>query len=141
MIQRKQSLFLLLGALSLSAIFLLDAAFDPHAAASLAWYVPSLVATGAATVIVAVVAIFLYGNRSLQQKVVVGVQVLDLVFLALLVGGMLLTDTFGFSAGAPNGVGRILVLLLPIIAYVWFYLARRGIQADIALVRSMDRLR
>jgi hypothetical protein len=141
MIQRKQSVYLLLGALSLSAIFFLDGGFDPQATASLSWYVPALVATGAVTVILAVVAIFLYDNRPLQKKVVVGVQVLDLAFLILLVAGMLLTDTLEFSAGDPNGLGRMLVLLLPIVAYVFFYLARRGIQADIDLVRSMDRLR
>lgn len=141
MIQRKQSIYLLLGAAALSIIFLLDGVADSQAAETLVWYVPSLVATGAATVILAVVAIFLYENRVLQQKVVVGVQVLNLIFIVLLASGMVLTGTLDLPTSGPDAVDRWLVLLLPVVAYVFFYLARRGIQSDIELVRSMDRLR
>ncbi len=141
MIQRKQSVYLLLGAVSLSVVFLLGGIFDGQAAASLAWYTPSLITTGAATVILAIGTIFLYQNRELQKKMVLGVQVLDLVFIMILVGGMYLTGTLSVQVGGTQPVEGILVLLLPILAYVFFYLARRGIQADIDLVRSMDRLR
>lgn len=141
MIQRKQSVYLLLGAVSLSVIFFLDGVLDSQAAALLAWYTPSLIATGALTVVLAIAAIFLYDNRELQKRLVVGIQVLDLAFIALLVGGMFLTGTLRVPAGGPEAVERILVLLLPVLAYVFFYLARRGIQSDIDLVRSMDRLR
>lgn len=141
MIQRKQSVYLLLGALALSAIFLLDGVFDSQAAETLVWYAPSLMVSCAVTLVLAVVAIFLYENRPLQQKMVIGVQVLDLVFMVILVGGMLLTGTFELPSGGPNVVDRTLVLLLPVVAYVLFYLARRGIQSDMDLVRSMDRLR
>jgi len=37
--------------------------------------------------------------------------------------------------------GTTTVLLLPVAAYILFYLARRAITSDIELVKSMDRLR
>ena len=40
-----------------------------------------------------------------------------------------------------DDVNIYLTLLLPIVAYVFLRLARRGVEKDIALVRSMDRLR
>ena len=38
-------------------------------------------------------------------------------------------------------VDRVLMFVLPVLAYVAFILARRGIDKDLALIRSMDRLR
>jgi hypothetical protein len=37
--------------------------------------------------------------------------------------------------------GKAAMLAMPILAYVFFLLARRGIDHDIELVESMDRLR
>lgn len=141
MIQRKQSIFLLLGAIALGIVFVIDGIFDGPAATSLVWFTPSLIATGAATVILAVGTIFLYENRQLQQKLVVITQVLDLVFIVLLFGGQFLTGSLSPFGSGPDAVSGTAVLLLPVLAYVFFYLARRGIRADIELVRSMDRLR
>jgi hypothetical protein len=41
----------------------------------------------------------------------------------------------------PASTSVYLTLLMPIVAYVFLRLARRGVEKDIALVRSMDRLR
>jgi hypothetical protein len=59
----------------------------------------------------------------------------------VLYGGLYLTSELTFSG--PEGIrwGHTTALLLPIAAYVFFYLARRGIDHDIELVESMDRLR
>jgi hypothetical protein len=37
--------------------------------------------------------------------------------------------------------GKVVAMSLPVVAYIMLFLARRGITADIKLVRSMDRLR
>lgn len=141
MIQRKQSVYLLLGALSIVSMFFFDGIWESPAADTLIWYVPSVLIAGIVVVLVAIVAIFLYKDRKRQQKVVVAAQVLTLIFMVILYGGLFLTD---LAAQIQEGVfGRVglIGLVLPIVAYVFFYLARRGIQSDIALVRSMDRLR
>lgn len=141
MIQRKQSLYLLLGAVALSAIFFLDGTLSGRASELLAWYTPSLVVAASATSILAVVTIFLYENRPLQQRLVVVVQVLDLAVIMIMVVGMFLTGTLYLFGGGPDDLQRTIALFMPVVAYVFFYLARRGIQSDIELVRSMDRLR
>ena len=141
MIQRKQSFYLLLGALAIASMFFFDAIFETPAAEALVWYIPSVLIAGGAVVLVALAAIFLYENRARQQKIVVGLQVLTLIFMVLLYGGLFLTGLAAQIQDGTFGTVSLIGLVLPIIAYVFFYLARRGIQSDIALVRSMDRLR
>ncbi|MEX2402093.1 MAG: DUF4293 domain-containing protein [Rhodothermales bacterium] len=139
MIQRKQSLYLLLGAVALSVMFTLDGVLNGRAAESLIWFRPGLIASGAATAILAVITIFLYENRPLQQKLVLVTQVLDLIVIVLLVSGMMLAGSLDLVGS--GAVGRAAAIGMPFLAYLFFYLARRGIRADIELVRSMDRLR
>lgn len=145
MIQRIQSVYLLLGALCLAALSILDPIWQSQAAATLAWYVPTVAILGALTAIVALIAIFLHKDRQKQLKTILAVQMLAVVFLVVLVGGLFLGGDFD-SGGAAGGGGALdrailLALLLPVASYVFFYLARRGVQRDINLVRSMDRLR
>lgn len=141
MLQRKQSVYLLLGSLSIVAMLFFDGIWETPAAETLVWYVPSLIVTGIVVVVVALVAIFMYGNRLRQQQVVVAVQVLTLIFMVLLYGGLFLTGVTTQIAEGAVEAPTLIGLVLPILAYVFFYLARKGIQADIDLVRSMDRLR
>ncbi len=141
MIQRKQSVYLLLGALAVAAVFLFDGVFETEAAQTLGWYAPALLVIGIVTALAAIVAIFLYGDRNRQKRVVVGIQYCTLLFMLVLYGGLVLAGAAqSLNQGALDTV-TIIGLALPILAYVLFYLARRGIQADIELVRSMDRLR
>jgi hypothetical protein len=103
--------------------------------------VPSLIGLGVLTAGTALWAIFLYDDRERQRSVVVGVQMATVVFAGVLYGGLYFTSELGFMG--PQGVvwGRAIVLAGPILAYVFFLLARRGIKHDIELVKSMDRLR
>lgn len=141
MLQRKQSVYLLLGSLAIVAMLFFDGIWETPAAETLVWYVPSLIITGIVVVLVALVAIFMYGNRLRQQQVVVAVQVLTLIFMVLLYGGLFLTGVTAQIAEGAVDAATLIGLALPILAYVFFYLARKGIQSDIDLVRSMDRLR
>lgn len=139
MIQRKQSLYLLLGAVALSVMFALGGVLDSRAADALVWFRPALIASGAATALLSVITIFFYKNRPLQQKMVLVTQVLDLIVIVLLVSGMMLAGSLDLVGS--GAVGRAVSIGMPFLAYLFFYLARRGIRADIELVRSMDRLR
>jgi ABC-type xylose transport system permease subunit len=139
MIQRIQSVYLVLGALALAALFLFDGLWNSQAAALLVWFSPAVMALAAAAIVVAAVALFSYKDRKKQRKVVMGAQWLTvLLLLALLVGLYLCGELLQLG---QEGAVLIVPILLPVLAYILFYLARRGIDKDIALIRSMDRLR
>ncbi|WP_103019118.1 DUF4293 family protein [Salinibacter altiplanensis] len=141
MIQRIQTVYLLLGVLVLAAMGGFEVPWSDPAAQRYAWFVPSVAGLLVGTAGTALGAIFLYERRKTQRTVVYGVQLLTLVLAGVLYGGLYTTGTLTFAD--PTGIlwGRTVVLLLPIVAYVLFRLARRGIENDIDLVESMDRIR
>ena len=141
MIQRIQSIYLLLGALVLGSLLLFDEIWLGETAAMLPWFAPALLIGGGVVIVVALVAIFLYKNRTRQRGVVVVVQWLTVVWMGVFYGGLFYSGQLQAQAGGDPVAMSLLGLLVPIIAYIFFFLARRGIQKDIALVRSMDRLR
>lgn len=141
MIQRIQSLYLLIGAIALLAIFFLDYPWDTQAAEAYGAYGPALIVGTLATAGVAIGAIFLYNNRPRQVTVVVAAQGLTFLTALLLYGPLFLTGELTVRVDGALAWGRIAALTLPAVAYVLFLLARRAIKADIELVKSMDRLR
>ncbi len=112
MIQRKQTLFLLLAAiLALVCLFV-----------RLTW----IDALQALSAVLSVVTIFLYKKRVLQARLcIVGVLVVFAWYLCLAV-----------YQGEPG-----MIDCLPIINAILIFLARKGILADEKLVRSLDRIR
>ena len=141
MIQRKQSVYLVLAALAVIAALISGGVGGGWAVDAFVGYVLSALLSGLATVALTVVALFAYGNRSLQHRIVVLAQILDLAFLVVLIGGMAMAGRMNLFGGDPGSVVRLVTLGMPLLAYVFLYLARKGVQADIELIRSMDRLR
>lgn len=141
MIQRIQTVYLVLGAFALAAMGFFDVPWSGIAAGQFGWFVPSLVGLLVVTVGTALGAIFLYDRRKTQRTVVIGVQVLTVLLAGVLYGGLYAAGTLAFTGRTGILWGRTIVLLLPILAYVFFLLARRGIESDIELVESMDRIR
>jgi len=141
MIQRIQSVYLLLGAVALGILFAFDSPWASTAAAERGWFEPTLIGLIVVTAGTGLGAIFLYTNRQRQRTVVVGAQVLTFVLALVLYGGLYLENELSVRAGGTFLVEKAVVLLLPAAAYVLFWLARRGIDHDIQLVESMDRLR
>lgn len=139
MIQRIQSIYLLLGALSLVGMLLIDVLWQNHATTAYPWFAPVLLGLGALAALVGFGTIFMYKNRQQQLKMIRLAQLLVIVLIAVLVGVLVLADAVSTVTGA--GASGYLGLALPALAYVFYYLARRGVQRDINLVRSMDRLR
>lgn len=140
MLQRIQTVYILLGALAIVFLFFIDAAWSGNATA-FGWYLPVLLGLAAVILLGAAWSVSLYRRRETQLKVVVAVQVMMLLFLLIFFGGMVLAGDFDILEAGADNVARVLGFLLPILAYVFFFLARRGIQRDIALVKSMERLR
>jgi hypothetical protein len=150
MIQRKQTVFLLLALLALIACLCLPiGAVEPKGmGVSTVWYnaglatgqgfqvhpilFVDLVLTGA----LSLTAIFLYRRRQMQAHLCTAGVVLCVVWYA-------------FYAAVVY-TGRILpegtfhpqfAVCLPLVAIILLLMARRGIMADEKLVRSMDRIR
>ncbi len=139
MIQRIQTIYLLLASVSLAVILFLSVGYQEAASKTVA----SLsMTTNLTTFILALIsaitaaaAIFLFRNRKLQMTVT-----RILILLALLTLSSLIV--FDFVIGKemitqPNYVPIILAFF----GTVFSILAHRGIASDEKLVRSMDRLR
>lgn len=150
MIQRIQTIYLLLAALALGLQFVLPYAAAPAAA------VPDAAATFADglfnlydrmgllvnTVIAAVlglVAVFLYKNRLAQSRLT------SFGMFAATILAVMLAAQFFFLANetgdAMKTVSYQAGVGMPAVAVVLLWLANRAIRRDEALVRSADRLR
>lgn len=141
MIQRIQSLYLLLGAMALLALLLFDLAWTSPAAEYFAWFTPSILLLAAIVGLGAIGAIFLYSDRRRQKRAVVGIQYATIIFMLILFGSMYFAGDLHFMRGGETAPGKIVAMAMPLVGYIFFFLARRGIVKDIELVRSMDRLR
>ena len=143
MIQRIQSVFLFLAALCTFGLFGTDVAETEAPVAQSPVFAdahltvfdsPLLIGGAAAVGILAILAIFLFGNRKLQ-KVLCNVAILLTVAYAAYGGLLWYTDTAASQAGPEFGIS------LPVLAIVFAALAARYITKDEKLVRSADRLR
>ena len=145
MIQRIQSVFFLLAAGSFGALFGLPIATSTTPASP---YLedgvfnildqPSLIALSVLGAALALVAIFLYKNRTLQVRIGFAVIAAALLLIGLsywLYSG--LASAQGESAGLTISPG----LYLPAGAVLFGWLATRFVRKDERIVRSMDRLR
>ncbi|MEM1125503.1 MAG: DUF4293 family protein [Bacteroidota bacterium] len=141
MIQRIQSLYLLVGSLLVGALFALEAVWQTLASLPAARW--AALALAGLTIVLGVVAIFRYQDRSQQRRLILFVQIGAILTMLALGGGLYLAGGTGVWIDTAGGadVVHVLGVALPIVAYLLFYLARRGVEKDIALVRSMDRLR
>lgn len=146
MIQRKQSLWLLLAAL-LSAGILVTSLFSwhemvngvdiPHELRVNNNY-PLLIVT-VVLILVPAVTIFMYGNRKRQMAMCVTGIVSCISFIGLM-QGRIHTETSKAVAAITNSSYSI-GAVLPVLAIFFFILAILGIRKDEKLVKSMDRLR
>ncbi|MBM6992601.1 MAG: DUF4293 domain-containing protein [Prevotella sp.] len=149
MIQRKQTIFLLLALLAIVVCLCLPIGeMEPKGMGMpVVWYnlgfyrdqafqarplpFADLVVTGVLTF----VSIFLYKKRRLQAKMCTAGMVLCLAWLAyysfVVFNEFQTNGTFHFQFAA----------CLPFVAFVLLFMARQGVVADEKLVRSMDRIR
>lgn len=139
MIQRIQSLYLLVSAISMSALF-----FLPMATASGtddSWFSDGrldagdmpVMAGASACVVITLLAIFLFSQRQRQLLLVR----LSMLLMVILLGyaGLLMYQS------AAEGISAGYGIVMPVIALLSGWLASKGIQKDEQTVRGMDRLR
>lgn len=157
MIQRIQSLFLLLAAIAMGASFFFPLASAFGADDSLVLYAYKFVSLvpdnspdvpgyfilplegiSALVTLFALVTIFLYKNRNRQLNIVRGAIILLIVMIALFF--FYYSPEMERISGGLVGY-KVPGAYLPVAAFVFFILAYRSIMADIKLLRSADRLR
>lgn len=140
MIQRLQTVYLLLAVIFLAIMFLAQGAWTGTAAAAYGWYVPVTMGIFGLAAAGGVTAIFLYKDRKRQRGFVVLLQYVIIVGLLTKVVATWLTGGF-ISVTADASFEFWVGFGAPVMTYLMFLMARRGIDKDIALVKSMDRLR
>ena len=93
------------------------------------------VALNALSILICLLTIFLFKNRSLQKRLIGLIVILTLVVVVI----------SGFNTqllpGGPDGAKIKAGAFLPLIAIIFSMLALRGIRKDEQLLRSADRLR
>ena len=134
MIQRVQSIWLLLASLTLFLLLLLPVVTFPADAP--ATPAPPVLLYGTLVVgLVCFIAIFCFNNRSLQKKIIL----LAIILILALCAGTYFTlqQLPGGLTGAKPSIGAF----LPVLSIIFCLLAYRGIRHDEQLLRSADRLR
>lgn len=157
MIQRIQSVFLLLASISLALTFFFPMAEFIGVKDSLVlyvykvqslvpssanvydiWFVMPLLAIVSLVMVFSLITIFMYKNRMGQLKVIRFMMFL----IAAMIGIVFLYyyDILATTSGAePNFIQ--IGAFAPLLSMVFLYLAYRGVMKDEKLVRSADRLR
>lgn len=147
MIQRIQSVYLLISTILIGLLFLLPFAEIAKDGAIYLFNFKGVLLDGALKtnglvisvllvmiIVLNVFAIFSYTNRGKQVKLVWGVILMLVILLVAFV-------YFTYLAYSGAQIGFKLGAILPLIAIVLDYLAIRSINKDEALIRSIDRIR
>ena len=113
MIQRLQSVYLLLAAIALAVCFVFDEDMRPSGLTL-------------CLAVIALLDIFLYKNRVMQARVCLGVMLAGIVYYIFLA---IRQPQLGWYSA------------LPMVAVLLLFLARKRIVKDEKLVRSLDRIR
>lgn len=144
MIQRIQSIFLVLASASFWGLFGLPFAnSDAEMAGIFADKLytifdnPILIALTSLGGVLALVTVFLFKNRPLQKKLGYGVITLAVLIIVVALLLVLQDNTSDVTENINEGLG----LGLPIFAIIFALFANRYISKDDKLVKSMDRLR
>jgi len=145
MIQRIQSIFLLLSGIAFFSLFMVPFATSdvviPQLFNDLVYNIqdsPILLGLCILGGLISIVAIFLYNNRPLQLKMTYVATVFS-ILLPLVV--ILLIYNEGTSGANADKIDDKLGIYLPFVSLVFSILAARSIGKDENTVRSMDRLR
>jgi peptidoglycan/LPS O-acetylase OafA/YrhL len=139
MIQRIQTLWLFLAALVNSGLFMFDL-YRPDDATGILKSINVnnnyfFVLIALVTIVLPLVAIFMFRDRKRQKRLAV----LSIIACLSFISTMLMKINSSYPAGTTGSywIGSI----LPVLAVIFLFMAIRGISKDDKLVRSQDRLR
>lgn len=145
MIQRIQSIFLLVSSLAFGGQFLTDFATSnisiPNLMSDKIYDIndsPILIGITILGIVITIGAIFLYNNRALQSKLSI-FSVILAFFLPLVAFLLMYNEKTGIPTNAL--ISDQLGAYLPVVSIISSFIAMRYINKDEKLVKSMDRLR
>ncbi len=142
MIQRIQSLYLLLAAALVGVFLTIGHIWRELVAAIYPWVGPFILVVGGLVIVAALVSVFLYRDRQRQRAAIGIAQWLDLFLVLVLVVVIVVVNLRDDLIWEPAVLQTAYITaILPFGAYIFLRMARRGVEKDIALVKSMDRLR
>jgi hypothetical protein len=142
MIQRKQSLWLFIAALMNAGVLYFDL-YKTHTVANgvdtlgqirVLDHYPSVVIT-VVMILLPLVTIFMYRNRKQQMRMTAYSMITQATFISMLL--IRVSKLTPAPTAGSYGVGSI----LPVVAFVFLFMALMGIRKDEKLVKSVDRLR
>ena len=137
MLQRVQTIYLLAGIIWTVSMIAITPILDINQEPNGIQGNPLLLAAFAVVVLLYVIAIAAYKNRNFQ----VNVNRVNTVYNLLLIGGLAFVAYFQIPQSGDLEAHLDWGAVVPILNIILLYLANRGIIADEALVRSLDRLR
>ena len=155
MIQRIQSIYLLLASISSGILLGTPLYYSETASAKYTLYIggllqthpeesilsnhPALFSVGILLTLFPVIILFLYKKRQIQMRLSASAMMANTAMLMLLAGiaNKSLEQITGDHLNEAFGVG----LLLPALSIVFLFLANKAIRKDDKLIRSADRLR
>jgi FtsH-binding integral membrane protein len=146
MIQRKQSIWLLLAALFNAGVFLFDLyrvdtntnGVVTQSVLRVSNHYPSLLIALVMTLL-PLISIFMFSNRKRQRGMTAVSMVATLAFIGMTLARVNKLETA--TTPPPTGGTYWIGAVLPVVALVFIVMALAGIRKDEKLVRSMDRLR
>lgn len=136
MIQRIQTVYLVVAIVCAAALFPLRTPAAGPSAMAWPWFTSAVYLLTSVCVIACGVAVAQFGNRARQLRTATVASLVALAVAVLLGVGYAVNGEF-----ASGETEAYTSLALPVAAFAMATLARRAIAKDIALVRSMDRLR
>ncbi|MCC5926923.1 MAG: DUF4293 family protein [Bacteroidetes bacterium] len=135
MIQRIQSLYLLIAALLTLATFLTPLR-ERLFADPAAWILSAFIAATVFSAALSLYSIFRFNNRPDQVKWINKAMIFQLIAIGVSVAVFFTLGPVGSAL-----IGEASAVALLVVALVLQYLARRGVEADEKLVKSIDRIR
>ena len=136
MIQRSQSIFLLLAIVSI--IWVLFSGLQQGGAL---WVSVVIYGTGGLVAGFAFFALTLYKQRHRQQLMTTIALAVMVVFAAFLYGNLYFAGALSLENAEGSVAMHLISMLMPAVGYIALRLALVGIKRDIKMVQSADRLR
>lgn len=141
MIQRIQTVLLVVGSCFLAVNFLLNDVWIGPASVQSGWFTPVTLGLYSLALIGGVLSIFLYRTLDRQKQCIFAAAMTATVGLLVLGLGMILADVMPVVSGGPASLQSWLAVVFPLASLSCFALARRSVNRDVKLLRSVDRLR
>ena len=142
MIQRIQTVYLVAGSLILASSYLMSDVWTGAAAQASAWFTPLTLGLYSLSIAGGILAVFLYKTRDRQQTLILLILSTALLgWLAQMAGLFIAGVVPGVHADAGSSALAYGAVAVPLVSAALFHMARKGVQKDIALLKSVDRLR